>query len=181
MNQEKRFKIVYCTPSLYTAGGVERVLTLKANYFADVFGYDVTVITTDGKQKPNFFSLSERVRVVNLDINFEEMWHRSFLHRIFIYILKERLFKKRLSEVLNRIRPDITISLLRREINFLSDIHDGSVKIGEIHINRAHYRNFTPNRTSPFKELFSKYWMHGLVKKLKNHFKSSMPQMVYMM
>ena len=94
-----------------------------------------------------FFSLSERVRVVNLDINFEEMWHRSFLHRIFIYILKERLFKKRLSEELYRIKPDFTISLLRREINFLSDIHDGSNKIGEIHINRAHYRNFTPNQS----------------------------------
>ena len=55
MNQEKRYKIVYCTPSLYMAGGVERVLTLKANYFADIYGYDVTIITTDGMQKPNFF------------------------------------------------------------------------------------------------------------------------------
>ena len=56
---------------------------------------------------------------------------------------------------------------MRREINFLTDIHDGSKKIGEIHINRAHYRNFTPNRSNPFKALFAKYWMHGLVYKVK--------------
>jgi glycosyltransferase involved in cell wall biosynthesis len=56
---------------------------------------------------------------------------------------------------------------LRREINFLTDINDGSKKIGEIHINRAHYRNFTPNRSNPVKVLFSKYWMSGLVKKVR--------------
>ena len=167
MKQEKRYKIVYCTPSLYMAGGVERVLTLKSNYFADLYGYDITIITTDGKQKPNFFPLSEKVHVVNLDVNFEEMWHRSFFKRLILYLSKERQFKKRLSEVLNQIKPDITISLLRREINFLSDIHDGSKKIGEIHINRAHYRNFTPNRSNPFKTLFARFWMHGLVNKLK--------------
>ena len=32
-------KLVYVTPALYMAGGVERVLTLKANYFADHYGY----------------------------------------------------------------------------------------------------------------------------------------------
>lgn len=163
----KCYKIVYCTPSLYMAGGVERVLTLKANYFAEVYGYDITIVTTDGIEKDSFYSLSSKVKVINLGINFEEMWHHSFLKRLSLYIPKERLFKKKLTEELNRIKPDITISLLRREINFLTDIHDGSKKIGEIHINRAHYRNFTPNRTNPFKTLFAKYWMYGLVKKIK--------------
>ncbi len=163
----KKYKIVYCTPSLYMAGGVERVLTLKANYFAEVFGYDITIVTTDGEDKLNFFSLSPKVNVVNLGIHFEEMWHHSFLKRLSLYIPKERLFKKRLSEELDRIKPDITVSLLRREINFISDLQDGSKKIGEIHINRAHYRNFTPNRTNLFKSAFAKYWMCGLVKNIK--------------
>lgn len=163
----KYYKIVYCTPSLYMAGGVERVLTLKANYFAEVYGYDITIITTDGSENDCFFSLSPKVKVVNLNINFEEMWHHSFLKRLSLYIPKERLFKKKLTEELNRINPDITISLLRREINFLTDILDGSKKIGEIHINRAHYRNFTPNRTNPVKALFAKYWMYGLVNKIR--------------
>ena len=164
---DRRYKIVYCTPSLYMAGGVERVLTLKANYFADNYGYDVTIITTDGEDKKCFFPLSEKVKVINLCIHFEDMWHRSFLKRLCMYLPKERQFKKLLTIELNRIKPDITISVLRREINFLTEIHDGSKKIGEIHINRAHYRNFTPNRTNPFKALFAKYWMHGLVNKLK--------------
>ena len=94
----KYYKIVYCTPSLYMAGGVERVLTLKANYFAEVYGYDITIITTDGIEKDNFFSLSPKVKVVNLKINFEEMWHHSFLKRLSLYLPKERLFKQKLTE-----------------------------------------------------------------------------------
>ena len=41
-----KLKIVYLTPALYMAGGVERVLTLKANYFAEHFGYDISIILT---------------------------------------------------------------------------------------------------------------------------------------
>ena len=67
-------KIVYCTPALYMAGGVERVLTLKANYFAERFGYDITIILTEGKDKPLFYPLSDKVKVINLDVNFEELF-----------------------------------------------------------------------------------------------------------
>ena len=42
-------KIVYITPAIYSAGGVERVITLKASYFAEQYGYDVTIIVTEGK------------------------------------------------------------------------------------------------------------------------------------
>lgn len=163
----KQLKLVYCVPSLYMAGGVERVVSLKANYFAERYGYDVTIITTDGEYNDYFFPLSDKVKVINLHIHFDEMWHLPFLKRLVLYIQKEMKFKKLLTFELKRIKPDITISVLRREINFLTDINDGSKKIGEIHINRAHYRNFTPNRTNPLKVLFSKYWMHGLVNKLK--------------
>lgn len=160
-------KIVYCTPALYMAGGVERVLTLKANYFAEHFGYDITIILTEGKDKPLFYPLSEKIKVVNLDINFEELWNCSFIKKIFVYLKKQRTFKQRLSEELMRIRPDITVSLLRREINFLNDINDGSKKIGELHVNRANYRNFEAGDTNAIKHLFAKFWMRNLVKHLK--------------
>ena len=149
------------------AGGVERVLTLKANYFVEHFDYDITIITTDGQNKQNFFPLSDKVHVVNLNINFEQLWNRSFLIRVYLYLCKQKRFKKLLTTELNNIKPDITVSLLRREINFINSIKDGSKKIGEIHINRAFYRNFTPNRSNLFRHIFSKYWMHGLVDKVK--------------
>ena len=165
--EDKRYKIVYLTPALYMAGGVERVLTLKANYFAEHFGYDITIILTDGKGKPLFYPLSDKVNVINLDINFEELWTCSFLKKIFVYLKKQRLYKKRAREELLRLCPDITVSLLRREINFINDIKDGSRKIGELHVNRANYRNFEQGDANFIKNLFAKFWMRSLVGKLK--------------
>ena len=162
-----KLKLVYITPALYMAGGVERVLTLKANYFAEHFGYDITIILTEGKDKPLFYSLSNKIKVINLNICFEELWTCSFVKKVFVYLKKQRQFKKALTKELMRIRPDITISLLRREINFINDIKDGSRKIGELHVNRANYRNFEANDSNFIKSLFARFWMHSLVAKLK--------------
>ena len=163
----KQYKIVYCTPALYFAGGMERVLTMKANYFAEHFGYDITIILTDGADKPLFYPLSDKVKVVNLNIGFEELWTCSFVKKIVVYLKKQYLYKKMLKNELMRIRPDITVSMLRREINFINDIKDGSKKIGEIHINRANFRNFDSKDDNFIKRFFAKIWMNDLANKLK--------------
>lgn len=167
MIENNTYSIVYCTPALYMAGGVERVLTLKANYFVEHFGYDITIILTEGKDKPLYYPLSDKVKVINLDINFEELWTCSFCKKILLYLQKQYQFKKKLTAELVRIRPDITVSLLRREINFITKIKDGSKKIGELHVNRANYRNFEEGESNFVKRLFSKFWMRSLVMHLK--------------
>ena len=167
MRMKQPLKIVYCTPALYLAGGMERVMTLKANYFAEHFGYDITIVITDGKGKEPFYALSDKVKVVNLDIGFEELWNQSFWKKVILYLKKQRQYKKKLTACLMELRPDITISMLRREINFINSIKDGSHKIGEIHINRAHFRNFEEKDSNYIKNLFSKFWMNTLLGKLK--------------
>ena len=164
---DSKYKIVYCTPALYSAGGVERIVSVKASYFADVLGYDVTVIVTEGKGRASFFPLSDKVKVVNFELGFEELWRASFFRKVLLYLQKQRQFKKLLTAELMRIRPDFTISMLRREINFLTDIPDGSKKIGELHVNRANYRNFEKNESNALKRLFARLWMDSLVRKLK--------------
>ena len=167
MPSDLKYKIVYCTPALYMAGGVERVLSLKANYFAEYFGYDITIILTEGKNRPLFYHLSNKVKVVNLDLNFEELWHCPFLKKVLLYLKKQRQFKHSLTNELMRLKPDITISLLRREINFITGVQDGSKKIGELHINRVNYRNFDDRETNFIKSIFAKFWMKNLVGKLQ--------------
>lgn len=165
--QMRNYKIVYCTPALYSAGGVERVVSVKASYFADVYGYDVTIIITEGQGRESFFPLSSKVDVINLNLGFEELWKASFLKKIFLYLKKQRQFKKLLKQELIRIRPDFTISVLRREINFLNEIRDGSRKIGELHVNRSNYRNFDKRNSNIIKSLFARFWMHSLIGHLR--------------
>ena len=165
--KDKPLKIVYCTPALYMAGGVERVLTLKANYFAEHFGYDITIILTDGKGKPFAYPLSDKIKVINLDINFEKLWTCSFIKKIFVYLKKQRIYKRKLTAELMRIRPDITISTLRREINFITSIKDGSKKVGELHVNRANYRNFQTEDAGVVKRVFARLWSYNLLTHLR--------------
>ena len=166
MNQGK-YKICYCTPALYSAGGVERVVSVKASYFAEVYHYDVTIIVTEGKGRDCFFPLSDKVKVVNLNLGFEELWKVTFIKKVFLYLNKQFKYRRMLRSELMRLRPDITISVLRREINFLNSIHDGSRKIGELHVNRSNYRNFTSHDSNVIKQFFARYWMNDLIKHLR--------------
>ena len=163
----RSYKIVFCTPALYSTGGVERVVSYKASYFAEQLGYDVTIIVTEGRGRDCYFPLSDKVKVINFELGFEELWKVSFMKKVYLYLIKQRQYKRLLKAELMRIRPDITISMLRREINFLTDIPDGSKKIGELHVNRANYRNFEANDSNGLKRLFAKFWMKSLVGKLK--------------
>lgn len=167
LDKEKKYKIVYCTPALYSAGGVERVVSVKASFFAEVYGYDVTVIVTEGQGRDCFFPLSDKVKVVNLNLGFEDLWRVSFIKKIFIYLKKQRQYKKLLTDQLMRLQPDFTITTLRREINFISSIRDGSIKIGELHVNRANYRNFDERESNIIKRWFAHVWMNKLIQHLK--------------
>ena len=164
---EAKYKIVYCTPALYSAGGVERIVSVKASYFAEKLGYDVTIIVTEGTGRTSFFPLSDKVKVVNFELDFEELWRASFLKKVYLYLKKQAKFKRLLRAELMHIRPDFTISMLRREVNFITHIQDGSKKIGELHVNRENYRNFEPNESNALKNLFAKMWMQSLIRNLK--------------
>ena len=162
-----RYKIVICTPAVYSAGGVERVVTLKASFFAEQLDYDVTVIITEGKGIDCFFPISDKVKIINYELDFEELWRLPFLRKIVAYYCKQYRFKRMLKADLMRIRPNITISTLRREINFLTKIYDGSLKIGELHVNRANYRSFDAKHSNPVKRLLARMWMNSLLRHLK--------------
>lgn len=163
----KPLKIVYITPSIHTADGAARVLTMKANYFAEHFGYDITILLTEGKGLPFFYPVSDKIKIINYDLNFEQLWNCPFWKKFFIYIPKQYRYRKLVKKDLMRIRPDITMSLLRREINFINDIHDGSQKMGEIHVHRDNYRNFKGEKNNFIMNLFAKVWSKQLVNNLK--------------
>lgn len=161
-------KIVYCIPLIDASGGMERVLSLKSNYLADRFGFEVVIIVTDSYGKPPFYTFSPKIRIINLNINFEELWKKKFHTRLLGYLLKQYQYKRSLSRCLSDIKPDITISMLRRDINFISSIRDGSIKIGEFHFNRANYRDYRKGIRFAFLRKIATAWgMRQLIRKVK--------------
>lgn len=161
-------KIAYCIPGLHNPGGMERVLTLKANFLV-TYGYEVHVLLTDGIGKPFAFPLEPSVIVHQLDIDFEEPYHYPFIYRIWLYNRKMRMLKRALNRCLCEIKPDITVSMLRRDINVINRMTDGSLKVGEIHFDRLHYRTFSAPGWLPhiLYAYIKKRWMEGLIKELR--------------
>ena len=86
----KKVKIAYCIPSLYYPSGMERVLTLKANYFAEHLGYDIHIILTDGKGKEPYYKLYPSITTHQLDINYDELYGLSLPKRIHRYWSKQK-------------------------------------------------------------------------------------------
>ena len=164
-----KIKIAYCIPGLYYPSGMERVLSLKANYLASQKDkYEIYIILTEGKDKTPYYPLLPEIQLIHLDINFDDLYTVSPIKKISGYFQKQKLFRKRLTECLHQIRPDITVSLLRRDINFINKIKDGSIKLGEIHFSRANYRDFKNNRLPSFlQKIVAKYWTKQLIRELK--------------
>lgn len=163
----RKIKIVYCIPALYYPSGMERVLTLKANYLA-TNGYEIHIVITDGGNKNPYFQLHPSIKLHQLDIDFEAPYRHIFIKRLWLYWLKMRTFRKKLDVCLCQIKPDITVSLLRRDINIINKMTDGSIKVGEIHFDRLHYRNFTVSWMPLFIYSFiQRHWMQSLIKELR--------------
>lgn len=160
-------KIVYILPSLQAPGGIERIITFKANYFAEHFkGYEITIITSEQMGKAPHFPLSPKVKHIDLGTSFDLPYSQSFISKLLKYPFRYLQFKQRLSNILNELQPDITISTLRRELNFITKLKDGSIKIGEFHVSRSAYGAEAMQTKNPIANMLKKRWSHQFVKNL---------------
>lgn len=126
-------KIIYCTHSVCNPGGMERVLVNKVTYLVEKLHWDISIVTTDQKNRPAFYPLPEGVRMTDLGINYSDDNVKHPIGKIFGYLLKRRTHRKRLTELLMREKADIVVSLYPSESSFIPLIKDGSRKVLELH------------------------------------------------
>lgn len=161
-------KIVYVVGGLVGLNGMSRILCQKINYLAEHTNYDIYMILTEKAGIPWSYKINAKVKWVNFDINFDELDTMPLHKKVCQYIIKQRKYKRLFTNYLLNIKPDITISALRREINFINDIKDGSKKIGELHFERKSYRYFNNHYFPSFlNKLITYYWKKSLVKNLQ--------------
>lgn len=126
-------KLLYCTHSLCNPGGMERVLLNKVAYLKQHTDWEITIVTTDQKQRPVFYPLPEGVRMMDLDINYSDDNNQGVWKKITGYLLKKKLHRQRLSALLELEKPDVMVSLYPSESSFYPSLKDGSKKVLELH------------------------------------------------
>jgi glycosyltransferase involved in cell wall biosynthesis len=161
-------KILYIYGGLYTPNGMSAIISQKINYLAENTDYDMYIVLTEHPEKKMFYQLSDKVHRKDIVLNFDDLDTMPLFKKMIYYWIKQRKYKRMLTQYLMELRPDITVSITRREINFLTKIKDGSKKIAEIHFARTYYRqlnlSFLPKRVNKW---ISKIWMNNLIRSLK--------------
>ncbi len=162
-------KLVYYIPSLFISGGLERIITFKANYLAENYpDYQITIITSEQLGKKPYFNLSPKIKHIDINVPFDQPYNQSKLTKAIKFPYRYMLFKHRLSKELKELRADIVISTLRRELYFINSIKDGSVKIAEFHVTRHSYnigsRKSTNIVINLIKKTFNQYYINQISK-----------------
>lgn len=160
-------KIVYIIGGLYQPSGMGQVLSCKVNYLAVHTDWQIYVVLTERSELPFFYKLDPNIQYVNFNINFDELDTMHLFNKMRAYHEKQTAYKQKLTSYLMEVRPNITVSAVRREINFINDIPDGSHKIGEIHFEKQFYRHFdNPYLPGFVNKWITEKWQGELIKQL---------------
>ncbi len=160
-------KIVYIVGGLYQPSGMGQVLSCKVNYLAEHTDWQIYVVLTERPDLPFYYKMEPNIEYVNFDINFDDLDTMPTLKKMRAFRKKQAVYKKKLTSYLMEVKPDITVSAVRREINFINDIQDGSHKIGEIHFAKPDYRKVNkPYFPSFINRWITAKWQGLLIKQL---------------
>jgi glycosyltransferase involved in cell wall biosynthesis len=130
---KNKYNILYCIPSLAQTGGTEKILCSKANYFADILEFEVTILISEQKKMPISFPISSKVNII--DLNITKYTSNKIKGLSFINNIKK--LKKVYEKEINRIHPDLIIVLERGYEDFIIPyIAKGIYKIREYHSSK---------------------------------------------
>lgn len=115
--------LIYICDNVVEKGGIERVIIAKANYFADILKYKVTIVVTSNKEKEAFYKISKNIKIIDLNIR------KNFIFSFFKYT-------KKLKQILNELDPNIILVPTGKEGMLIPFIDKKIYKIREIHFSK---------------------------------------------
>lgn len=102
-------KIVYVTDAFAVWGGIERVLADKMNVLARLYGWEVTLITTNQGGHSLRHELHTIIGHIDLDVRMHQQYKFHGIHKILIKHELEKMLKERLNKTLMEIKPDVVV------------------------------------------------------------------------
>lgn len=127
-------KIFILIDQMNSHGGIEKLVAMKANYWSEQFGYQVTVISTEQKGLPFVYGLNPKVRVIDLEISYDRsisFFHPKNLRNL--WVNRGRLLKLTRSD-----KPDFILVASHIPVTYLLPF----LSIGAITVKEFHYSRF---------------------------------------
>ncbi|MFD0988659.1 glycosyltransferase family 4 protein [Mariniflexile jejuense] len=147
-------KVVFIIDQVYLHGGIERVLSIKANYLSNLKEYEIFIVTTEQKFKKPCYEFNSNIIFEDIEINYHR--NKSYFHPI--NLLKIPRHIKKISKTLNNIKPDIVVVCSHSaDTYFMPFVAKHISKIKEFHYSKVIEIEKKENPTSIFKRLFFKF------------------------
>ncbi|MCG2779431.1 MAG: glycosyltransferase [Weeksellaceae bacterium] len=150
-------KIFILIDQLHSHGGIEKLVAMKANYWTDIFGYEVKIISTEQGELATVYNLSGEVQQVDLNISYNRS--RSFFHPE--NLKKLWINKNRLLKIIRRNKPDFILVASHIPMTYLLPF----LKTDAIKVKEFHYSKFSQQRSWKEKifEAVEKYYDYLVV------------------
>ncbi len=146
-------KIAFIIDQVYLHGGIERVLSIKANYFASQTDHEAFILTTEQKEQNPCYSFETDIVFKDLRVNYNR--RKSYFHPVNLLKLPGHIRKT--SSALRKIKPDVVVVCSHSaDTYFVPFIVKSVPKVKEFHYSRFIEEK---KRKSPsfLKKLFFKF------------------------
>ncbi|OYX27592.1 MAG: hypothetical protein B7Z06_04045 [Flavobacteriales bacterium 32-35-8] len=147
-------RIVFIIDQVYRHGGIERVLSIKANYLATQNNNTIHIITTEQQNKKACYEFHPSIIFEDLNINY---------HRDTSYFYPKNLLKipnhiLKVKAALKKIHPDVVVVCSHStDTYFMPFVLKKIPKVKEFHYSKFIEVEKRQNPSSVFKTLFFKF------------------------
>lgn len=143
-------KVLYITNAIHGSGGLERVLSLKANYLLERHDYEVFVVSINSENVKHFYNFNAAVKFYNINVKGNPI----------NYFIK---YKKGIRKVIKSINPDV-ISVCDDGLKGLLVPLIFGKKTPVIYERHASVNlNFGDKNRTSFLQIIKKYLTHKLM------------------
>jgi len=122
-------------------GGIGRVTSIKANWFAE-HGHEVWVVTANQGVEQDYYELHPSVKRKDFAIGFQlGIDNGNLLMKFARKIGKMHRYRRELEQFIYEMKPDIVVSTFTNDSDFLYKLKDGSKKVLEFHFSHEGFKS----------------------------------------
>lgn len=127
-------RIMYLTDQVFLHGGVEKVLSQKANWFADINGDEVWIVTTRQQEREPVYRFNSKIKWRDLGVDYQIK--NSYFSKVNLRKIPAHF--RKLKNAIKEINPDVIVSCnFAPDFYFLPKLSPQIPKIKEFHGSRA--------------------------------------------
>lgn len=129
-------RILFCINNTYYTGGGQRVLVQRINYLKKNTNHEIYVVTTDQKNKENFYKIESGIKKIDLGINYNEYKNKNLIEKVIKFIIKRRQHLNKMEKLVEKLKPDIIVGHGTQEKWILYKLKFKCKKILEAHVSK---------------------------------------------